>query len=252
MTEPEFYRFLVWASFCTAVVTFLYLLRRPAPYGRHYAGSGWGPTVSRRVGWIVMESPAVFFFGFVFSQGQHAAGVVPLVFLAMWQIHYLNRMLVYPFRTRTERRMPLYVAGPGFLFNVLNAYVNARVVSNIGHYETRWMSDPHFLIGAAVFVGGMSLNMHADSILLTLRGHDRTRYVVPQGGAYRYISCPNYLGEILEWTGWAIATWSPAGLAFAVFTAANLAPRARSNHRWYQEHFPDYPASRRAPIPGVF
>ena len=252
MTELDFHRFLVWAMFGTAVVTFGYLLRRPAPYGRHYAGSGWGPTVRSRVGWIVMESPAVLFFGFVFFQGQHAWGVAPLVFLVMWQSHYLNRTLIYPFRTRTERRMPLYVAGAGFFFNVLNAYVNARVVSHIGHYEISWLTDPRFLLGMAIFVGGMSVNMHADNVLLTLRKRGRTGYGVPQGGAYRYISCPNYLGEILEWTGWAIATWSLAGLAFAVFTAANLGPRARSNHGWYREKFPDYPTDRRVLIPGVF
>ena len=251
MTEPDFYRFLVWAMFGTAVVTFLYLLRRPAPYGRHYAGSGWGPTVSSRVGWIVMESPAAIFFGFVYSQGQHAWGAVPLVFLAMWQIHYVNRTLIYPFRIRTERHMPLYVASAGFFFNVLNAYVNARVVSHIGHYEISWLTDPRFLLGMAIFVGGMSVNMHADNALLTLRKEGRPEYGVPQGSAYRYISCPNYLGEILEWMGWAVATWSLGGLAFCLFTAANLIPRARSNHQWYRQHFPDYPANRRALIPGV-
>ena len=252
MTELDFHRFLVWAMFGTAVVTFGYLLRRPAPYGRHYAGSGWGPTVSSRVGWVVMESPAVLFFLFVFFQGQHAWGVVPLLFLAMWQIHYLNRTFIYPFRTRTERRMPLYVAGSGFFFNVLNAYVNARFVSHIGYYETSWLTDPRLLLGMAVFVGGMSLNMHSDNVLLSLRKPNKTTYVVPRGGAFRFISCPNYLGEILEWIGWAIATWSLAGFAFAVLTVANLAPRARSNHRWYREHFPDYPEGRHALIPGVF
>ena len=199
-----------------------------------------------------MELPAVFFFLFVYVQGDAAWNLVPLVFLAMWQSHYLNRTLIYPFRTRTERRMPLYVAGSGFLFNVLNAYVNARLVSHIGHYELSWLTDPRFLFGVALFVGGMSLNMHADNALLRLRKRGRTGYVVPQGGAYRYISCPNYLGEILEWTGWAVATWSLGGLAFCVFTAANLVPRARSNHRWYRENFPDYPPGRRALIPGVF
>ena len=52
---------------------------------------------------------------------------------------------------------------------------------------------------------------------------------------------PNYLGEIVEWTGWALATWSLAGLAFAVYTAANLAPRAVANHDWYLSTFDDYP-----------
>ncbi len=252
MTELEVHRFLVWALLGAAVVTFFYLLRRPAPYGRHYAGAGWGPTVSSRAGWILMESPAVFFFGFVYFWGQHAWDVVPLVFLTMWQVHYVNRTLIYPLRIRSGRRMPLYVAGSGFFFNILNAYLNARFVSHIDPYEMSWLTDPRFVVGVAVFVVGMSVNTHADKILLRLRESETTGYGVPNGGAYRCVSCPNYLGEILEWTGWAIATWSPAGLAFAVFTFANLAPRARSNHRWYRENFPNYPPNRRALIPGVW
>ena len=251
MTEPGLYRVLLWVMFGSTALSFLYLLRKPAPYGRHYRGSGWGKTVSSRVGWILMESPAVFFFGFVYFQGAAAWSLVPLVFLAMWQIHYVNRTVIYPFRIRSERSMPLYVAGSGFFFNVLNAYLNARFVSHLGHYETSWLADSRFLFGALIFVVGMSLNMHADRILLRLRQAAATQYVVPKDGAFRYVSCPNYLGEILEWTGWAIATWSPAGFAFAVFTFGNLAPRARSNHRWYRERFPDYPPDRRALIPRV-
>ena len=48
-----------------------------------------------------------------------------------------------------------------------------------------------------------------------------------------------------------LATWSVAGLAFALYTAANLAPRAVANHAWYRERFPDYPARRRALVPYV-
>ena len=66
---------------------------------------------------------------------------------------------------------------------------------------------------------------------------------------YRHVSCPNYLGEMLEWTGWAVLTWSLAGTAFAVFTAANLVPRAMAIHRWYRDKFPDYPVERKAVIP---
>lgn len=252
MTEPDIYRLLVWAIFGLAVATFLCLLWRPAPYGRHYQGSGWGPTVSGRAGWVGMESPAVFFFLFVYLQGSFRGGLVSLVFLAMWQIHYVNRTLIYPFRIRSGRRMPLVVAGSGFFFNVLNAYVNARFVSHLVDYGVSWLIKPYFLIGVALFVGGILLNQHSDTILLCLRKQGKTGYVVPDRGAFRYVSCPNYLGEILEWTGWAIATWSLAGLAFCVYTVANLVPRARSNHRWYLERFPDYPSNRRALIPGVF
>ena len=56
---------------------------------------------------------------------------------------------------------------------------------------------------------------------------------------------------MVEWSGWAVATWSLAGLAFALYTVANLAPRAMANHRWYRETFPDYPSDRRALVPYV-
>ena len=42
------------------------------------------------------------------------------------------------------------------------------------------------------------------------------------------------------------------GFAFCVFTAANLIPRAPTNHRWYRATFPDYPANRGTIIPGEF
>ena len=63
---------------------------------------------------------------------------------------------------------------------------------------------------------------------------------------------PNYLGEILEWTGWAVATWSLPGLMFALYTAANLVPRARANHKWYRETFRDYPPERKAVLPLLY
>lgn len=49
--------------------------------------------------------------------------------------------------------------------------------------------------------------------------------------------------------GWVVIELS--ALAFALWTAANLIPRALWRHRWYRQTFPDYPPSRRAVIPGV-
>ena len=85
--------------------------------------------------------------------------------------------------------------------------------------------------------------------LRKLRAPGETGYRIPHGGAFELVTAPNYLGEIIEWTGWAIASWSPAGLAFAVYTVANLAPRAVSHHRWCRERFPEYPARRKALVP---
>ncbi len=253
MTEVQVHNFLVWETIAVSAVIFLFLLVRAAPYGRHYGGSGWGPHVPNSVGWFIMELPATVLFLAFFVYGSHAREVVPLVLLAVWQAHYIHRSFIYPLRTSNNRRkMPLIVAGSGFIFNAVNAYINARFISEFGHYDLAWLGDIRFLAGLAVFIGGMVLNLHSDGILLRLRKANASGYKIPEGGAFRFVSCPNYLGEILEWAGWALATWSLSGLAFFLFTAANLVPRARSNHKWCKETFAAYPARRKALIPGIF
>ncbi|WP_223690194.1 DUF1295 domain-containing protein [Leifsonia poae] len=244
------YRWFVILEIVLAVVTFVALCFIVAPYGRHGRG-GWGPTVPARVGWVVMESPAVLLFAAFYLLGTHRFAVVPLVFLGLWLLHYVQRAFVYPFLMRGGGRMPSTVVGMALLFNALNAWNNARWISEFGTYPIEWLTDPRFLIGLVVFLGGFVLNLASDRILRRLRGAGSTGYQIPHGGGFRYVSSPNYLGEIVEWAGWAIATWSPAGLAFALYTTANLAPRAMANHRWYRETFDDYPVSRKALIPFV-
>jgi protein-S-isoprenylcysteine O-methyltransferase Ste14 len=245
---PGPYLSLIFLEFGLAVVTFIGLLFVVAPYGRH-GRSGWGPTVPARIGWLVMESPAPLVFAGVYLAGTHRANLVPLLFLLLWQAHYVQRSFVYPFLLRGGARMPMSVMALAIAFNVLNASINARWVSEFGSYPTSWLHDPRFLAGVVLFIGGYALNLNADRTLRGLRTPGGSGYRIPQGGVYRLVSCPNYLGEIVEWSGWALATWSLPGLAFAVYTVANLAPRAVANHRWYQDHFGDYPRKRRALIP---
>ena len=252
MSEAQVHGAAVWAVIALAAVTCLYLSRVTAPFGRHYAGTGWGPHISNRAGWVVMELPATALFALIYFNGEASRQLAPLVFLAMWQAHYLHRTFVFPFRTRTGgKKIPLAIVGAGFLFNLVNAYINARFVSHIGAYSAQWLGDPRFLAGLAIFAAGMALNIRSDNILLRLRRSGNPGYAIPRGGAYRYVSCPNYLGEIIEWAGWALATWSSAGVAFFLYTAANLAPRALSHHNWYRARFPDYPPNRKALIPGI-
>jgi 3-oxo-5-alpha-steroid 4-dehydrogenase 1 len=244
------YRWFVFLEVALAVVTFVALCFIVAPYGRH-GRTGWGPTVPARVGWVIMESPASILFLVFYLLGDHRFELVPLIFLALWQLHYIQRVFVYPFLMRSSGRMPVAVMAMAMGFNLLNTWINARWISEYGSYATSWLADPRFLIGVVVFLGGMVLNLSSDRILRRLRKPGSGGYAIPYGGGYRFVSSPNYLGEMIEWTGWAIATWSPAGLAFALYTVANLAPRAVANHRWYRETFDDYPASRKALIPYV-
>lgn len=248
--ERALHEWLLLGLLVLAAVIVLVLLFVTAPYGRH-ARAGWGPTLPSRWAWVVMEAPAALLFAACFALGAHRNRAMSWVFLALWESHYVHRAFIYPFRRRESAKgMPLVIVGSGFLFNSLNAYLNGRYLFTYsGGYPLSWLGDTRFLIGGALFVSGYVVNRWADHTLRQLRRPGESGYSIPYGGLYRWISCPNYLGEIVEWTGWAIATWSLPGLAFAVWTTANLLPRARVHHQWYQEQFPNYPAERRALIP---
>ena len=242
---------LAWIG--VAVATFVVLFFVSAPYGRH-ARSGWGPTISNRLGWILMEAPSPILFAIVYLRGPYAGSTVGLVLLALWELHYIHRAFIYPFTLRTQgKRMPAAVAAMAIGFNSVNATINASWISGrSGGYDASWLRDPRFIAGVALFLGGSALAKRSDAILRGLREAGTIGYSIPFGGGYRWVSSPNYLGEIVQWCGWAIATWSLPGLAFAAWTIANLAPRARSNHAWYRATFGDYPRERRALVPGVW
>jgi len=229
---------------------FVALLFVTAPYGRHVR-PGWGPTMPARVGWVAMELPAVALMAWFFASSQRTSTTAAIALLLLWELHYLQRAFVFPALAREARApMPVVIAAMAFVFNVVNGFLQGEWLFHLGPVrDAGWLLRPQFLVGAALFLAGMTVNWRADAVLRRLRAPGESGYRIPRGGVFELVSCPNYLGEIVEWTGWAVATWSLPGLAFALWTAANLVPRALAHHRWYRTRFPDYPRVRTALIP---
>lgn len=249
--EAYFYLLLAWAG--VAACVFIALQFLTAPYGRH-ARAGWGPTIHRTAGWVIMESPAVLVFVACFLVSDRRRDPVAIAFLLIWLLHYVYRAFIYPFRLRGgQLHMPLSVVAMAFAFNVMNGYLQGRWLFTLGPARgVEWLSDPRFIVGILLFLAGYAVNQQSDIILRGLRAPGESGYRIPFGGGFRIVSCPNYSGELVEWLGWALLTWSPAGLVFFLWTAANLVPRARSHHRWYHERFPDYPRERKAVVPWLY
>jgi 3-oxo-5-alpha-steroid 4-dehydrogenase 1 len=250
--ERTFHAYLLIAFLAStaAIAPLLTVVR--APYGR-YTRPGWGPTVPTRVGWALMELPAVAVFGACFAVG-HRFSAAALAFLVLWELHYLYRTLAFPLLLRpSERQVPALVIGAGIAFNVVNAYLNGRWLFGLGaERSAAWLHDPRFAAGACLFALGFAVHASSDRRLRRLRPPGETGYAIPRGGLFHWVTSPNYLGEIVEWSGWALATWSLPGVAFALWTAANLAPRAWAHQRWYSERFEDYPHERRVLVPGIW
>ena len=251
MDRETFYQ-LLWGWALLGLAVFILLLFIKAPYGRH-SRKDWGPVIPNRLGWFIMEFPSLLVFVLCFLFGPGPIQLITWVFFALYVSHYVNRSLIWPWRTRTSGKlMPLVVALMAVCFNLINGFINGYYFSAFAReYSVEWLTDIRFILGALLYVGGSFLNWWSDQILLRLRKGGKKGYFIPQGGLFRWVSCPNFLGEILQWTGFAVMTWSPAALVFALWTFFNLVPRALSHHKWYRSTFPDYPSGRKALIPHI-
>jgi len=233
-----------------AVIVFVLLFFISAPYGK-FSRKGWGPVIRSKWAWMVMElpSPALMLLFFIISDKKN---LPQIIFMVLWLGHYLHRTFIYPFlQSGREKAYPVLLVMMAIIFNCLNGFVNGYGVFNIYDYDISYLPGWNFIAGILIFIAGFIINKISDEKLRNLRKQNPSEYVIPHGWMFRYISSPHFFGEIIEWTGWAIITWSLPGLAFAVFTFANLFPRAISSHKWYKSHFPEYPAGRKAIIPFI-
>ena len=228
-----------------AVIVFVALFYFKAGYG-YLSTSKWGPKISNKAAWVIMEAPA-FIFLLYYTLRFAASGIetgnsriVLYIMAGLFLLHYLQRSFIFPFLMRGKSKMPIAIMLMGLTFNTLNAYLIGGWLygqAPAGMYGTHWLWSPRFIIGSVVFFTGMAINLHSDHVIRNLRKPGDTKHYIPRKGLYKYVTSANYFGEFTEWIGYAILTWSPAGLLFAAWTFANLAPRAKSLTAKYEEEF---------------
>lgn len=252
MISSEVFQYLVYSWIGIAVILFPVMLFITAPYGRH-SKTNWGPMINNKLGWFLMEVPSLIIFTGLILKGKAYTDNIILVASIMWISHYFHRSILFPFRLKTKgKKMPVLIMSFAIIFNAINAGLNGYYFAYLSKgYASSWLTDPRFIIGVLLFVLGFFINQYHDRILLKLRKSSRNGYKIPYGGWFKYVSCPNFFGEIIEWTGFVLVAWNLPALSFLVWTIANLIPRAISHHKWYRSHFEDYPKNRKAIFPWI-
>lgn len=269
------------AMIATGIAVFFLSLYIRAPFGR-YSSNSWGPLLDARFAWVLMETPTLwsvallyyFYFGVPTSFADlFLEGQLPLtnkILLGCFLLHYTQRSFVYPlFRmNKSSAPMPVGVMLSAWFYCLWNGLTQGAALLVVHKYPDSWLSSSRFSMGMGIFFCGFFLNIQADSILLNLRKTGEARrkkldggavatsngggkqYYIPEGGLFTLVSAGNYLAEIIEWLGFAMACWSLPALAFAVFAFCNMAPRGYQHHLWYLEKFGDqYPKHRTAVVP---
>ena len=237
--DPIVFRTVEYVMLALAVMVFAGLRFITPGYGMFYT-SKWGPSLGNRLGWIVMEAPVFICMAILWACSSRR-GEAPLMAMAsLFMLHYFQRSFIFPLLIKGKSRMPLSIILMGCVFNVINAYLIGGwlfYVSPADEYPASWLISPKFIIGTVVFFAGMAINIHSDHIIRHLRRPGDRRHYIPKGGMFRYVTSANYLGEFTVWVGYAVLTWSLPGVIFALWTFANLGPRAKALHKRYVQEF---------------
>lgn len=222
-----------------AVIVFIALHRVNAGYGM-MGSHKWGPSINNKAGWFIMELPAFACMVVIWALSPRGGNPAPCVMAALFELHYFQRAFIFPFLIRGKNKMPWAIIVMGMVFNAINAYMIGGwlfYLSPEDLYTPKWLLSPLFFLGTIIFFIGMAINIHSDHVIRNLRKPGDSKHYIPDKGMYKYVASANYFGETVEWIGFAILSWSVAGAVFAIWTFANLAPRARAIHKKYSREF---------------
>lgn len=254
--SPVLFTYLLWVMSFLAIVVFICLYFITAGYGQ-FRTKRWGYSIDNRVAWFLMEAPVFFVMLIIWCRAGFPFHLPELILLGLFLVHYFQRSFVFPSLMKGHSRMPLSIMMIGIIFNVINGIMQGGglfwfpipAYTQGASYLLRWNA----IVGIIVFLFGMIVNWHSDYVIRHLRQPGDTRHYLPQAGFYRYVTSANYFGELVEWIGFAIAAANPAAWVFALWTGANLIPRAHAIHRKYHEEFGDEAVgTRRRIIPLVY
>ena len=239
---------LLAIMFLVGLVVFVSLYFVDAGYGK-MRSEKWGPAMNNKAGWLLMECPVFFVVLYEYFKALGDPTLAPIVkqapywiFFLIFEFHYFQRSFIFPFLLKGKSKMPFVIMLLSVCWNLINGYIQGYFLFHIAPldpYSTAWLTDPRFIIGTLIFFLGWGINMHSDHVIRHLRKPGDTKHYLPKKGMYRYVTSANYLGEITEWLGFAILTWSVAGLLFFWFSCCNLVPRSNAIYHKYEEEFPD-------------
>ena len=197
----------------SAMLTFLGLSFFAAPYGKYSTEKGFGPLLPAQISWAVMESPNLWISLLVwYYRGDMGPNTVfdqsiNKVAMFCFLLHYSNRSIIYPLRMSSSKAtpMPLSVMLAAFVFCSWNGFNQAvsLIVEGNEVIANSSITDWRCLAGMSLFFFGFCVNVTSDNILINSKKKAEkkltdSKYVIPEGGMFKFVSCANYCKLELE------------------------------------------------------
>ncbi|XP_048863155.1 3-oxo-5-alpha-steroid 4-dehydrogenase 2-like [Brienomyrus brachyistius] len=240
-----------WGLILASVAYFNRQRKTETPYGRYLDTSKPALMVPAKVAWFLQELPSFLVPMVLLYTADEVSAMGRNLLLSTFCLHYFQRTFIYSLLNK-GRPTHLQIMISAMIFCSINGFFQGYNMLHCAEYAENWWADVRLWTGLIIFFVGMAINIHSDHILRKLRKPGEVTYKIPNGGLFEYVSGANFFGEILEWTGYAVATWTLPALAFAFFTLCSIGPRACHHHRFYLKQFKNYPRSRKALIPFIY
>lgn len=250
----EHFNILLIIMAAIAAIVFVALYFVEAGYGMLF-NKRWGAPIPNKIAWVCMEAPVFLVMLLLWAWSDRRFETVPLLFFLFFELHYLQRSFIFPLLIKGKSKMPAGIMAMGIVFNLLNGYIQGMWIfylSPENMYTAEWLTKPQFIVGTLLFFGGMLVNWQSDYIVRHLRRPGDTNHYLPKGGMFDYVTSANYFGELVEWCGFALLTWSASGALFAWWTFANLVPRANTIWHKYKAMFGPEVGHRKRIIPFIY
>lgn len=240
----QIYEYLLLIMSILGIGVFITLQFVTPAYGMTF-NNRWGISIRSNLGWFIMEAPVFFSMFIIYFASLYynirPFNIVTFVMFFFFEFHYFQRSFIFPLLMKGQSKMPISIIVTGAVFNTCNAIMQGGWLfffRSVDVYPISWFWSWQFIIGTLIFLFGMVINIYADRVIRDLRSDiTDNNYYLPKGWPFNRISSANYLGEILEWLGFAILTWSISGLVFLIWTCANIIPRSKAVYERYTQFF---------------
>ena len=120
----DFFYDLLYIMFIVGLVVFVSLYFVDAGYGK-MRSEKWGPSMSNKVGWFLMEVPVflvvlyLYFKSFPLYGGMTKNVPYWIVFL-IFEFHYFQRSFIFPFLLKGKGKMPFAIMFLSVVWNLIN------------------------------------------------------------------------------------------------------------------------------------
>lgn len=213
--------------------------------------------VPSRLGMVLLYSPALVVSLAYLNDSPTSGNGREKITALLLSVHFCKRVLESLFLHRYSGTMNGDFLLPVSISYALTATIVAYQQRHISNYAGNFANRQMLLAGIVLNAVGQFGNLYHHWLLAAMRSNTGgaegdSKYVVPSGGMFKYVTTPHYFFELVAWLGIAFVTQHLNSYLVVLDMLSYLAGRSVATTRWYNAKFENYPAERKNLIPFIF